>query len=95
MKKSFVLLIAIAGVILIASVCMLSFKKPQEEEMSNITLDMGYFDKYKQIVEGDNSPKEKENAILNMAQIAIMLNDTERVVDYLKKVAMSEKIKLL
>jgi len=89
MKRSLILLIAIAGVAAVLAIYALTPKESHKMELYNTTLDMDYFDKFKQIIEGETSPKEKEEAILNMAQFAIMLNDTDRVVDYLKSVATS------
>ncbi|WP_048064492.1 COG1470 family protein [Archaeoglobus fulgidus] len=57
----------------------------------NVTLDSGYFDKLKGVIEGDTTPKEKEKAILEMAQIAVMLNDSDRAIEYLKEVASTSK----
>lgn len=57
----------------------------------NVTLDSSYFEKLKGIIEGDTTPKEKERAILEMAQVAVMLNDSERVIEYLKEVASTSK----
>ncbi|MBO8179678.1 MAG: hypothetical protein H0Z19_04245 [Archaeoglobus sp.] len=62
-------------------------QKNQSSIVYNVTLDSSYFEKFKEIIDGDSSPKEKETAILEMAQIAIMLNDSDRVVEYLKDVA--------
>jgi len=94
MRRLFVfLLIVIVGIISVLVIHMLITEKGHKEEkpsnVTNFTLDKGYFDRFRQIIESnDSSPKEKEKAILNMAQFAVMLNDTDRVVEYLKDVAM-------
>lgn len=102
MKTRYKVLIALVIVALtIASVYLIIENFPEREREEEITVSDieaiminpgdNYIEELEEIIETHENASVREAAILALADITIMKNETEQVVDFLKDIAMNEK----